>query len=337
MIGMWNGSSFDHGSSNARAAGVALNASRLLTLLLALLLTACGGSAGTDGGGGLSGGSGGGALPPAPGSPATPVNAAFFCTFETSPTNCGFRVQEKVPGRASIVGIGRDGGTALRLHTEPGDNDVANSGDMQRTDVYLAQAGGAPIVFNEGQEQWWAVSMMFPNDFVFPTWQNYNLHGFHHTGSTGSGNFRIGFERGAGLPASAPGVWVFRGHGGPTVNGGSFVATIGVPQKNVWYDFVYHVKWSSGSDGFFRAWVNGVKKLDHSGPTLYTGQGTYFKLANYHTPICDPYPACIGTDPASSIIFDRVVRGPTPQSVSMGPLEGVLTSVNGVLTQVGGF
>ena len=83
--------------------------------------------------------------------------------------------------------------------------------------------------------------------------------------------------------------------------------------------------------------MNGVKRLDHSGPTLYTGQGAYFKLANYHTPICDPYPACIGTDPASSIIFDRVVYGPTPQSVSLGPLEGVLTSVNGVLTQVGGF
>ncbi len=43
--------------------------------------------------------------------------------------------------------------------------------------------------------------------------------------------------------------------------------------KNVWYDFVYHVKWSSGSDGYFDAWVNGVKKLSYRGPTLYSGQG----------------------------------------------------------------
>ena len=288
----------------------------LASAVCALLLTACGGG----GGGTASGGAAG---------------AAFFCSFETAPTDCNFSVQEKVPGRASIIGIGRDGGTALRLNTQPGDNNVANSGDMQRTDVYLAQAGGgAPVVFNEGEEQWWAVSMMFPNDFVFPTWQNYNLQGFHHTGSTGSGNFRVGFERGAGLPSSAPGALVFRGHGGPTVNGGSFVAPIGAPQKNVWYDFVYHVKWSSGSDGFFRAWVNGVKKLEHSGPTLYAGQGTYFKLANYHNPICDPYPACIGTDPPSSIIYDRVILGSTAQAVSAGALEGALELVNGALTPI---
>jgi chitodextrinase len=262
--------------------------------------------------------------------------AAFFCTFPTAPTDCGFRVQEKVPGRASIVGFGRDGGTALRLHTEPGDNNVVNSGDMQRADVYLAHASGAPIVFNEGEEQWWAVSILFPNDFVFPTWQNYNLQGFHHTGSTGSGNFRIGFERGAGLPTTAPGVWVFRGHGG-SENQTQFIQPIGVPARNTWYDFVYHVKWSSGSGGFFRAWVNGVKKLDHSGPTLYAGQGAYFKLGNYHTPICDPYPACIGSDPPSSVIYDRVVRGTSPQAVSAGPLQGVLEMVNGVLTQMGGF
>jgi hypothetical protein len=245
-------------------------------------------------------------------------------------------VQEKVPGRASIAGFGRDGGTALRLHTEPGDNNVANSGDMQRTDVYLTHPGGAPIVFNEGEEHWWAVSLMFPDDFVFPTWQNYNLQGFHHTGPTGSGNFRIGFERGAGLPTTAPGVWVFRGHGGAE-NQTQFIQPIGVPVRNTWYDFVYHVKWSSGSGGFFRAWVNGVKKLDHSGPTLYTGQGTYFKLANYHTPLCDPYPACIGSDPPSSVIYDRVVRGTTPQAVSAGPLEGVLTLVNGVLEPLPGY
>ncbi|HET6278980.1 MAG TPA: hypothetical protein VFG08_09370, partial [Candidatus Polarisedimenticolia bacterium] len=57
----------------------------------------------------------------------------FSCTFATAPTDCGFRVQEKVPGRASIVNFGRDGGTAVRLHTRPGDSNVAGSRDMQRT------------------------------------------------------------------------------------------------------------------------------------------------------------------------------------------------------------
>ena len=63
----------------------------------------------------------------------------------------------------------------------------------------------------------------------------------------------------------------------------SYGAVIGPLVRNVWYDFVYHVKWSWNSDGFFKAWVNGVQKLDHHGPTLYQDYGVYLKLANYHS------------------------------------------------------
>ena len=94
----------------------------------------------------------------------------------------------------------------------------------------------------------------------------------------------------------------FSGYGGavpyPTWRAPDYSAPIGPVVKNVWYDFVYHVKWSSGSDGYFYAWVNGVKKLSYTGPTLYTGQGCYLKLANYHTP----------TGFASSVIHGRVTR-----------------------------
>ncbi|HEX9450095.1 MAG TPA: fibronectin type III domain-containing protein, partial [Burkholderiales bacterium] len=50
-----------------------------------------------------------------------PGTVLWSCTFATSPTDCGFQVQEKVTGRATVVSLGRDGGTAVRLHTEPGD------------------------------------------------------------------------------------------------------------------------------------------------------------------------------------------------------------------------
>jgi hypothetical protein len=72
------------------------------------------------------------------------------------------------------------------------------------------------------------------------------------------------------------------------------------------------VRWSSGTDGFMRAWVNGVKKLDHRGPTLYAGQGCYFKLANYHSPF----------GRSSAVIHDRVIRGTTWQAVSRTTLQG---------------
>jgi hypothetical protein len=95
-----------------------------------------------------------------------------------------------------------------------------------------------------------------------------------------------------------PPILRFRGYGGTKSADGAFIAAIGPVVKNTWYDFVYHVKWSSGSDGFVEAWVNGVNKLSHHGPTLYAGQGCYLKLANYHTAFGQ----------ASSVIHDRVVR-----------------------------
>ena len=84
--------------------------------------------------------------------------------------------------------------------------------------------------------------------------------------------------------------------------------------KNRWYDFVYHVKWSSDSDGFMFAWVNGVQELAHRGPTLYAGQGCYFKLANYHAASGAP----------SAVIHDRVVRGSSAAEVSLTLLQRIL-------------
>jgi hypothetical protein len=217
----------------------------------------------------------------------------FFCSFANSPTDCGFRVQQKAPGRATIVNIGRDGSTGLRLRTEPGDNNVAGSGAMERNDLWLSQSETGCY---EGREQGWEHSILFPDDFAVPTWQMYVVFDFHNTAPHGQANFHINF---------ANGVLIFRGYGG-TPNSGLYTATIGPITKNLWYDFVYHVKWSSGSDGFFKAWVNGAQKLEHRGPTLYAGQGCYLKLANYHTPVCDPYPGCTG--PASSVVHDRIIR-----------------------------
>jgi hypothetical protein len=199
---------------------------------------------------------------------------------------------------------------------------------MERDDLWMNQAATDCY---EGREQWWAHSILFPTDFVIPTWHMYVLFDFHNIANSnpesGQANFHINFEPQADL--NMPGVLVLRGYGG-TPSGGQYGATIGTITKNVWYDFVYHVKWSSGADGYFDAWVNGVKKLSHRGPTLYAGQGCYLKLANYHVPIAPT--GSVG--PASSVIHDRLIRGTTALSVSSGPLEGVLTLVNGILTPV---
>ncbi len=219
-------------------------------------------------------------------------------------------VEQKAPGRAMVVNGGRDGGTALRLHTEPWDNYVSGSGEFERDDVALQFNDGY-----QGDEQWWAHSILFPDDFAVPSWDQPTARAvvfdFHDTRNQGGqANFHVVVEPGGRL--------MFVGNGGPNVVGDlgnefSYGADIGDLQRNTWYDFVYHVRWSAWNDGYFRAWVNGRLVLDHYGPTLYEGYGVYLKLANYHTSFGQP----------SSVIHDRVVRGTTWQVVSMTALEGV--------------
>jgi hypothetical protein len=281
------------------------------TLILISALAACG-----------SGGGGGGGAATGPSS--SPGTVEFFATFpnlwefRSNPdpveglSNDGiWLVEQKAPGRAMVVPGGRDGDTALRLHTEPWDNFVSGSDTHERNDVALQYQNSS-----QGQEQWWAHSILFPDDFAIPPWEQADsrcvVFDFHDTRNQGGqANFHVVVEPGGRV--------AFRGHGGPTVvindvgNEFSYGADIGQVQKNVWYDFVYHVKWSWNSDGYIQGWVNGRLALDHHGPTLYEGYGVYLKLANYHPT----------TGQASSVMHDRVVRGTTWRAVSMTPLEGV--------------
>ena len=224
----------------------------------------------------------------------------FSCSFESSPTECGFVEQAKEPGRASLVSIARDGSRAVRLYTEPGDNNVSGSGTWERNDLRLPQVDTDCY---EGREAWWAHSVLFPSDYVVPNSGGVVMD-FHHTGSSGQANFHV--------DAMSYGLRL-RGYGGATVDSGRYEVILGPVVRNVWYDFVYHVKWSSGSDGYMHAWVNGVKKLTHYGPTLYAGMGCYLKLANYHDPFGQ----------ASAVIHDRVRRGAAWSDVSLTALQGV--------------
>jgi len=235
------------------------------------------------------------------------ATAKFRCTFADSPADCGFRLQAKEQNRASIVKAGRDGRMGLRLRTEPGDDNVAWSGAMERTDVHLSQADTGCY---EGREQWWEHSILFPDDYVAPPASAkysfaWNVVFDFHNSAPGpwQANFHLEVVTLSPDPNNPllnpyPPILRFRGYGGEKSADGEFTAPIGPVENNTWYDFVYHVKWSSGPDGYFDAWVNGVKKLSHKGPTLYVGQGCYLKLANYHIPYRK----------ASEVIHGRVIR-----------------------------
>jgi Polysaccharide lyase len=286
-----------------------------LTLCLAVLLTATlAGCSPAPVSVQINSSAGAGTTPAASGAPASgpgtpssgagmPPTTSFSCSFPDAPTNCGFVLQAAASDRAMIVGPGRDGPTAVELTTEPGDINLFGSGAAERADLALPPSAA---YCNQGQEEWWAHSLMFPGGYVIPlpqllVWNWGVVFDFHHTGSSGQPNFQI-----VSLPTGLE-LWVA---GGPSVvnaPAGSYRVPIGTVQFDVWYDFVYHVRWSSGSDGYFQTWLDGKQVMNYGGPTLYTGQSCYLKLANYHTPLGLPV----------SVIHSRVIRGATEAEVQL--------------------
>jgi hypothetical protein len=239
-----------------------------------------------------------------------PSGAAYSCDFTGTWEDCLLHEQAKVAGRASIVTVA--GVSAVRLHTEPGDDNVAGSGSNERNDLTTSQATSDGY---EGREHWWAHSILFPNDYVDPpeststSWNFGIVADFHNTtNGAGQANFQVNAMPATAIASDRPTGLSFKVSYGNQDSPTEAIYPIGPVVRNQWYNFVYHVKWSSGADGFFDAWVNGVQKMSYRGPTLYPGQGVYWKLANYHTPFGQP----------SSVIHARVIRSVAPLSVSAG-------------------
>ncbi|HUF81710.1 MAG TPA: heparin lyase I family protein [Burkholderiales bacterium] len=254
---------------------------------------------------------------------AARAQVEFYCAFVRSPTDCGFHEQAKAPGRATLVAAGRGGAKGVRLRTWPGDSHVAGSGENERNDLSLSQAATDGYA---GREHWWAHSLLFPDDYVDPpmsaekTWNWSVVFNFHNTASgPGQSNFMLFAMPVRAIARDRPTGLFMRGYGGRNNGDGEFSAAVGPVLRNVWYDFVYHVRWSPGTDGYFDAWVRtgdepiARRVLSHRGPTLYTGQGVYLKPANYHSPFGRP----------SSVIHSRIVRGRSAAAVSLVPLEGI--------------
>jgi hypothetical protein len=64
--------------------------------------------------------------------------------------------------------------------------------------------------------------------------------------------------------------------------GGTQTYDLGPYQRALWTDWVVHVKWSYGPDGFLQVWQNGRKVIDQNGPNAFNdAHGPYFKMGLY--------------------------------------------------------
>src|SRR5437764_10957461 len=124
--------------------------------------------------------------PPPPASAQISPSAAWSCEFANSATDCGFYLQAAASNRAAVVGPGRDGSTAIELTTHLGDIDISGSDSNERADLALSPSSR---YCNQGQDEWWAHSLMFPPGYVPPpvaaVWNWGALFDFHNSAAGG--------------------------------------------------------------------------------------------------------------------------------------------------------
>jgi hypothetical protein len=155
-----------------------------------------------------------------------------------------------------------------------------------------------------GSEYWYGWSIYFPKDYinVYPT--KVALGQFHQKGSHV--------------------IWMFQNS-----DGGYHLddQTLGFTNeyhelineddlRGKWHKIEVQVKWSKGSDGFFRVWVNGEQKVDLSGQTM-TAETVRFKYGVYRS-FLERYKWDYDESkvPTQKAYFSNVKRGYTRDSLA---------------------
>ena len=82
---------------------------------------------------------------------------------------------------------------------------------------------------------------------------------------------------------------------------------LGVYDKNVWTDWVIHVKFSAGSDGVFEIWKNGKLMFERNGRNNYNDlKGNFFKIGIYKYAWPQGYAS---TTTSRTLYFDEIKIG----------------------------
>jgi len=204
---------------------------------------------------------------------------------------------QQLQGPATIVRDRvREGGYAARFEVRPKADLTLPGGDRSEALTRTSEVAGS--------ESWWAWSTYFDTDFnpnpdsawnVFTQW--------HHTGSTGQANVSFMVDT-----ASSPWNIQINAFGGDQ-DQNKQVFRLADFQRNVWYDFVFHVRWAPDNTGFVEVWVNGERVVPLTyRPTTYAGMGVYLKQGLYR-----------GESSLTSVVYhDGMRRGTSFADVATG-------------------
>ena len=152
-----------------------------------------------------------------------------------------------------------------------------------------------------GSEYWYGWNIYFPEEYlnVYPT--KTALGQFHQDKSSV--------------------IWMFQNSDGgyhlsDQTNGEYYKLIDEDDLRGKWHKIEIQVKWSKGSDGFFRVWVNGEQKVDLSGQTM-NAERVYFKYGVYRS-FLKRYKWSYDESkvPTQKAYFSNVKRGHTRDSLA---------------------
>jgi hypothetical protein len=163
----------------------------------------------------------------------------------------------------------RFGNYSIRFELRKTDGDIGGS---KRSEA-LRYTKSEPL---RNVERWYGASTFLPTEYV----------------TDPAAELVTQWHTDAGSPPLA--LWTQNGQWKVIIMGQATV--LGNYQRNVWVDWVYHVKWSSTSDGLIEVWKNGVKVISKAGANIYANSigGAYFRVGLYK------WPWKQGSNPAST-------------------------------------
>lgn len=169
----------------------------------------------------------------------------------------GTYILDKTDAMKIVTSPVKSGKYAIQMTVEPGDGH--NNADLlikkERSELKRFGFGNEATL---GAEQWYAVSILIPEDdnYVHPGGSSFNtvtqwLHSEitreEKIAKLGSPSISLSYH-----PAATKKMSLSYGVG----KAGKDIFSVPM-QKGVWMDWIFHIKWSTKSDGFLAAWKDG--------------------------------------------------------------------------------
>jgi hypothetical protein len=177
----------------------------------------------------------------------------------------------------------RKGHHAVRVTLAPGD--VAAS--KERVELKIGDREIERVRGTQGREAWYGWSVLIPADYADPPGDQFQILAQWHQRPQPAG----AGQRPQKMGAPPLTLHLVRSEGrhvllliGQTSSTGPPRTLGGRPIRlGAWIDLVFHVRWSTGRDGFVEAWLDGRPFTDGKKfePTLYRPDSNYLRLGLY--------------------------------------------------------